>query len=377
MDFSFSEEQTLLRNSLQNYLRDSYDFETRRKVVEKSEGFRRDVWKQFAELGLLALPFGEKYDGLDGSTAIEMMIVMEEMGRHLVTEPFFPCVVLAGSALRHAATDAQKDALIPSLTSGESCYAFAWTEPQSRFDIFNVETTAKKKGKGYVINGRKAAVPGGGVADQCIFTARLSGKARDRETLGLFVASAGVKGFDVADYTAVDGSRGAEITFDNLELSQDALLGDPAKTASVLETLEAEAISALSSEATGCMLALHDATMEYSKTRKQFGQPIGKFQVLQHRIVDMFIACQEAISMTYMIALMLDAEPKARAKAASAAKAQIGKSGRFVGQQAVQIHGGMGMSEELNVGHYFKRLTIIDALFGNTDHHLKRYVDSF
>ena len=375
MDFSFSEEQTLLKNALQNYLRDAYDFETRRKAVQTSEGFREEVWKQFAELGILALPFGEKHQGLD-SAHVETMIVMEEMGRHLVTEPYVPSVILAGSVLRHAASEAQKEALIPPLARGEERYALAWTEKQSRFDLFDVQTTAKKDGKEYKIQGHKAAVPGGGLADKIIFTARLSGDSRARDGLAFFVADKSAKGLEIADYPAVDGSRGAEIVFDTLTLPAESLLGDPSQTADILETLRAEAIAALSSEAAGCMLALHAATMEFAKTRKQFGQPIGKFQVLQHRMVDMLIHCQESVSMSYMATLTLNAPRAERDKAASAAKAQIGKSGRFVGQQAVQLHGGMGLSDELNIGHYLKRLTVIDALFGNMDYHLRRYADA-
>ncbi len=371
MDFSFSEEQTLLRNSVQGFLAGAYDFEARRKTIKSELGYRPEIWKKFAELGLLALPFEEKYGGLGKNAAVETMIVMEEFGRALVVEPYLASVVLAGGLLRQAANPQQKDALIPPLAKGEAVWAFGFAEPNSRFDLAWVETTAKKSGGNYVISGQKAAVAAAPWADKLLFTARSSGKPGEPEGLSLFAADAKAKGIEMRDYPSVDGGRAAEVVLDGLELPPEALIGPEGGALPLVQQAADHTIAALCAEAVGCIKALNSATTEYCKTRKQFGVPISSFQVLQHRMVDMFIAGEEAVSMTYMLTLQLGTEE--RAKAAAAAKAKIGQAGRFVGQQAVQLHGGMGTTEELNVGHHLKRLTVIDAMFGNTDYHLRRY----
>ncbi len=375
MDFSFTEEQTLLRNTVQSLLQDKYDFETRRKVSKTAEGWRPEMWAQFAELGLLAAPFSEEMGGLGGG-AIETMIVMEEFGRHLVVEPYVETVVIAGGFLREGGTPAQQEAHIPGIVGGETVWAFAYAEPQGRYNLADLKTTAKKDGSGYTINGYKAVVIGAPWAQKLVVTARTSGGQRDRDGVSVFIVDKSAAGVSTRDYPTVDGRRASEITFENVKVEADALIGTEGKGLPLVEKITDQAIAALSAEATGCMKELNTATVEYCKTRKQFGVPIGKFQVLQHRMVDMFMAYEQSVSMTYMVNLKLDEDDAERTKAAAGAKVQIGKAGRFVGQQAVQLHGGMGMTDELNVGHYFKRLTMIDTQFGNIDYQLKRYSEA-
>jgi pimeloyl-CoA dehydrogenase small subunit len=372
MDFSFSEEQTLLRNTVQSFLQDKYDFDTRRKIVASDEGFRRDYWQQFAELGLLAAPFSEEMGGLGGG-AIDTMIIMEEFGRHLVVEPFLETVVLAGGFLREGGSPAQQEKLIPGIIGGEDIWTFAYAEPQGRYNLADLKTTAKKDGDGFVLNGYKCVVLAAPWADKLVVTARTSGGQRDRDGVTVFIVDKGADGVSTRDYPTVDGRRASEITLENVKLGADAVIGEVDKGLPLVEKVTDQAIAALSAEAIGGMKELNEATVEYCKTRKQFGVPIGKFQVLQHRMVDMFMAYEQSVSMTYMVNLKVEEEEAERKKAASGAKVQIGKAGRFVGQQAVQLHGGMGMTDELSVGHYFKRLTMIDTQFGNVDHHLKRY----
>ncbi len=375
MDFSFTEEQTLLRNTVQSLLSDKYDFDTRRKVAKSADGWRPEIWAQFAELGLLAAPFSEEMGGLGGG-AIETMIVMEEFGRHLVIEPYLETVVIAGGFLREGGSAAQQEAHIPGIVGGETVWAFAYAEPQGRYNLADLTTTAKKDGSGYVINGYKAVVLGAPWAQKLIVTARTSGGQRDRDGVSVFIVDKSAAGVSTRDYPTVDGRRASEITFENVKVDADALIGAEGKGLPLVEKITDQAIAALSAEAIGCMKELNTATVEYCKTRKQFGVPIGKFQVLQHRMVDMFMAYEQSVSMTYMVNLKLDEGDAERTKAAAGAKVQIGKAGRFVGQQAVQLHGGMGMTDELNVGHYFKRLTMIDTQFGNIDYQLKRYSEA-
>lgn len=372
MDFAFTEEQTLLRNTVQRFIEDNYDFDTRSKIVASEAGWRPDYWQQLAELGVLAVPFDEEHGGL-GYGPIETMVIMEEMGRGLVVEPYLPTVIIGGGFLRHGGSDAQKNELIPAIASGELKLAFAYAEPQGRYNLADLTTTAKADGDGFVLNGYKAVVIGGPMADKLIVTARTSGGQRDADGVSVFIVDAGADGVGRRDYPTVDGLRASEVTFENVKLGADAVIGEVGKALPLIERVVDEAIAALAAEAMGAMKVLNDATVEYCKTRKQFGVPIGSFQVLQHRMVDMFMEHEQSVSMTYMVNLKLNEDEVERKKAASAVKVQIGKSGRYVGQNAVQLHGGMGMTDELNVGHYFKRLTMIDSMFGNVDHHLKRY----
>jgi pimeloyl-CoA dehydrogenase small subunit len=372
VDFSFTEEQTLLRNMVQSFVQDNYDFDSRMKIVRSEEGMSREIWGQFAELGLLAAPFSEEMGGLDGGP-IETMVIMEELGRGLVVEPYLPTIVLCGGILSRHASDAQKEAHLPGIIGGEDVWALAYAEPQSRFNPADVLTSAKADGDGYVLNGTKAVVAAAPWASRLIVSARISGDQRDSDGIGLFIVEKSASGVSTQDYPTVDGNRASEVTLENVTVGADALIGGAGNGLALLDEALDYGIGAVCAEAIGHMKCLNDATVEYCKTRKQFGVPIGSFQVLQHRMVDMFMEYEQSVSMTYMVNMKLTESEAERKKAAAGAKVQIGKSGRFVGQEAVQLHGGMGMTEELNVGHYFKRLTVIDTQFGNVDHHLKRF----
>ena len=372
MDFSFSEEQTLLRNSVQKYLADNYKFEDFKKISRTEPGYSVKAWKQFAELGLMAAPLPEAYGGLGGGP-VDVMVVMEEFGRALVVEPYVSTVVVGGGFFGHGGTEAQKEEWLNKIATGETIIAFAFAEPKGRYNYADLTTTAKKNGGNYILNGQKAVVLGGPWADTLIVTARTAGGQRDARGVSVFAVDKKSKGVVTRDYPTVDGLHASEITFENVEIPAAGLIGTADDGLKLIEQVTDEAIAAHASEAVGAMKVLVDTTVEYSKTRKQFGVPIGKFQALAHRMVDMFTSSEQSASITYMVTLKLGDGEVERAKAASAAKVQIGKAGRFIGQGAVQIHGGIGMTDELNVGHYFKRLTLLDTLYGNVDHHLKRY----
>jgi pimeloyl-CoA dehydrogenase small subunit len=374
MDFSFTSEQDMLRDTVAKLVAQQYDFDTRRKVAKSDAGWRPEMWAQFAELGLLGASFTEAEGGF-GNGPIEAMIISEEFGKGLVIEPYLQTVVIGGNFLRHGGTDAQKEELIPSLIGGETIFAFAYSEPKSRFDLHDVSTTAKKDGAGYVLNGHKAVVLGAPFATHLIVTARTSGGQRDAGGISVFIVPKGAKGVTTRDYPTVDGLRASEVYFENVAVGADALVGQADNGLALTEKVVDNAIAALCAEAVGCFKVLNEATISYAKQRKQFGQPIANFQVLQHRMVDMFMAAEQAASMTFMVTLKLDEADKARKMAASAAKVQIGKAGKLISQDAVQIHGGMGMTDELNVGHFFKRVTMIESQFGNTDWHLRRYTE--
>lgn len=374
MDFSFTSEQDMLRDTVAKLVAQQYDFDTRRKVAKSDAGWRPDMWSQFAELGLLGASFTEAEGGF-GNGPIEAMIISEEFGKGLVIEPYLQTVVIGGNFLRHGGSDAQKEELIAGIIGGETRFAFAYSEPKSRYDLHDVSTTAKKDGAGYVLNGHKAVVIGAPFATHLIVTARTSGGQRDTGGVSVFIVPKGAKGMTTRDYPTVDGLRASEVYFENVSVGADAVIGKVDGGLPLVEKVVDNAIAALCAEAVGCFKVLNEATISYAKQRKQFGQPIANFQVLQHRMVDMFMAAEQAASMTYMVTLKLDEADKARKMAASAAKVQIGKAGKLISQDAVQIHGGMGMTDELNVGHFFKRVTMIESQFGNTDWHLRRYTE--
>jgi pimeloyl-CoA dehydrogenase small subunit len=373
MDFSFSEEQTLLQDSIARFIQNDYPFDKRQKLIRDELGYSSRNWQTFAELGWLGVPFPES-DGGFGGGAVESMIMLEQFGKGLVVEPFLPTVVLVGGALKIAGSQAQKAQYLAGIIDGSVQGALAFAEPQGRFNLADLTTTARRDGDGWILNGYKAVVLNGPSADVLVVSARSGGGQRDADGVSLFIVPAGSAGISRRDYPTVDGLRAAEITLDNVRLGGDAVLGEEGKGLAVLEQVVDEGILAVGAEAVGAMEVLYKATVEYCKTREQFGQPIGKFQVLQHRMVDMFMEHEQAKSLMYMAAMRIDEGygPEAR-KAVSAFKVQVGKSGRFVGQNAIQLHGGMGMTDELSVGHYFKRLTTIDTLFGNVDFHLKRF----
>jgi pimeloyl-CoA dehydrogenase small subunit len=372
MDFSYSEEQELLRNSVARFLADNYRFETFRAVSRDEPGGRRTCWKQFAELGLLGAALPETHGGLGGGP-VETAIVTEAFGRALVIEPYVPTVVIAGGFLRERGSEAQKQEWLLKIAAGDAVFAFAFAEPQGRYNLADLVTTAKKRGAGFVLNGQKSVVIGAPFADALMVTARTGGGQRDEKGVGVFLVDKRAKGLTTRDYPTMDGLRASEITFENVELPTEAAVGSPNDGLAPLEQIVDEATAAHCAEALGAMRVMHESTVEYAKTRKQFGAAIGKFQVLQHRMVDMFIQVEQSASIVLMATLKLGEAPRKRKKAVSAAKVQIGKAGRFLGQNAIQIHGGIGMTDELALGHYFKRVTMLDALYGNLDHHLKRY----
>lgn len=372
MDFDLSEEQRLLKDSVDGLLNDSYDFEQRKKYGAEKGGWSKAVWGKLAEQGLLGLPFAEA-DGGFGAGAVETMIVMQAFGRALVLEPYLPTVVIAGGFLRHGGSAAQKAAHIPGIIDGSKTFAFAQLEKNSRYDLSDVSTTAKKKGDGWIIDGEKFVVLNGEAADTLVVTARTKGGQTERDGIGVFLVPRTAKGVTVKGYPTQDGMRAADITFTGVEVGADAALGDPANGLPLIERVVDEARTALCAEAVGAMDESLKITVEYIKTRKQFGVPIGSFQALQHRAADMFVFTEQARSMAMLATMASDFnDAKERAASVAAAKVQVGKSSKFVGQQSIQLHGGIGMTMEASIGHYFKRLSIIESTFGDTDYHLRR-----
>ncbi|MGJ5205862.1 pimeloyl-CoA dehydrogenase small subunit [Bradyrhizobium sp. HKCCYLR20261] len=372
MDFDLTEEQRLLKDSIDGLLADAYDFDKRKLYMKEKGGWSQAIWSKLAEQGLLGLPFSEE-DGGFGAGGVETMIVMEAMGRALVLEPYLATVVLSGGFLRHAGSAAQKAAHLPGIIDGSKTFAFAQLEKQSRYDLFDVATSAKKKGDGYVIDGEKFVVLNGENADALIVTARTSGGQRDKSGIGVFIVPADAKGVTRKGYPTQDGLYAADVTFTGVEVGADAAIGDPANALPLIERVVDEARIALCAEAVGLMDESLKTTVEYIKTRKQFGVAIGSFQSLQHRASDMFVALEQARSMSMFATMAADFDDaKERATSIAAAKVQIGKSGKFVGQQSIQLHGGIGMTMEAKIGHYFKRLSMIELTFGDTDYHMRR-----
>lgn len=374
MDFNYTEEQGMLRDTVASYLRDNYEFEARRAAVKSEAGWRPQVWKAFAEeLGILGASFSEAHGGLGGG-AIENMIVMEEIGKALVVEPYLPTVVIGGGFLKHSDYAGAAE-VIGKIVSGDAIIAFAYAEPQGRYTWSDLKTTARKDGAGYVLNGHKAVVIGAPQATHLIVTARTGGGQRERDGVSVFLVDKNASGVVTRDYPTVDGRRASEVYFENVSVGADALIGSEGAAMPLVEKVLDEAVAAVCSEAVGCMRQLHAGTLDYAKQRKQFGVAIASFQVLQHRMVDMFINLEQSVSMTLMATIKLDESDEERMKAVSAAKVQIGRACKFTGQSAIQIHGGMGMTDELAIGHYFKRATMIEGEFGSVDHHLRRYED--
>ncbi len=367
MDFDLSEEQRLLKDSIDRLIADRYQFEQRKKYLAEPDGWSRDAWAQYAELGLLGLPFDETHGGFGGGP-VETMIVMEAFGRGLVLEPYFATVVLGGGLIRRAGSAAQQTELISLITQGKLKLAFAHVERQSRWNLADVATTASPDGGSWVLNGAKGVVLHGDCADRILVTARVSGGRQDRDGIGLFLVEAAAPGVTRRGYPTQDGLRAAEISLDGAPATA---IGAPGDALPVIGQVVDEAIAALAAEAVGVMAAMQETTLDYLKTRQQFGRAIGQFQALQHRAVDMLTAVEQARSMALFAAVMAgDADATERRRAIAAAKVQIGRSGRHVGQEAIQLHGGIGMTMEYKVGHYFKRMTMIDQMFGDADQHL-------
>ena len=368
MDFDLTEEQRLLKDSVDRLVADQYGFEQRKKYALDPAGYSAPMWDQLTELGLLGLPFDETLGGFGGG-AVETAIVMEAFGRGLVLEPFFSTVILGGGLLRRAAPAAVLGALAPRVAAGKLKLAFAHVERHSRYDLADVSTTARKDSGGFILDGAKSVVIHGDSADRIFVTARIAGERRARDGIGLFLVDPATPGISRRGYPTQDGQRAAELSFTGVRVTGDDLMSDNALPR--IEHVVDEAIAALCAEAVGAMQSMHELTLEYLKTRKQFGRPIGSFQVLQHSSVDMLVAVEQARSMALFAAVMADEQdPIERRRAISAAKVQIGRSGRHVGQEAIQLHGGIGMTAEYAVGHYFKRVTMIEQLFGDADTHL-------
>lgn len=369
MDFDLSEEQRLLKDSVDRLIADKYDFEQRKAYAKGEHGFSPAIWGQFTELGLLAIPFAEEHGGFGGGP-VDLMLVMEALGRGLALEPYLATVVLAGGAIRHAGTDDQKADLLPKIAGGEAKLAFAHHERAARYELAHVSTKATKDGDGYRIKGEKSLVLNGDAADMLVVSARVSGGDRDRDGIGLFLVDGKADGVTRRSFTTQDGLHAAEISFAN---AKAVALGEPGKAIEAIDRVVDEATAALCAESVGAMSEMHALTVEYLKTRKQFGVTIGSFQALQHKAVDMFVALELARSITLYATMMAGSEDAAeRRRAMSAAKVQVGKSARLVGQHAIQLHGGVGMTMEFKVGHYFKRTTMIDLMYGDVDYHLAK-----
>jgi pimeloyl-CoA dehydrogenase small subunit len=374
MDFDLTEEQRLLQDSVARLLGDRYGFEQRKGYMKSPDGWSREIWGQFAELGLLGLPFGEDEGGFGGGP-VETLLVAEQIGRFITLEPWMSTVVIGGGFLRHGASQELRNELVPQVASGEMLLAFAQVERQSRYDLFDVATTAKKDGSGWVINGRKGYVVHGDSADRLIVTARVAGAQRDLKGIGVFLVDAKDPGVQRRGYRTVDGQRAAEVELSNARAL--AVLGNPEDGLPLVDQVVDESIAALAGEAVGAMQAAHDMTIDYMKTRQQFGRPIGSFQALQHRAADMLVALEQARSMSYFAAISSEERnPTERRKSMAAVKVQIGRSARFVGQQSIQLHGGIAMTIEYACGHYFKRLTVNDAMFGDADHYVRYLSDT-
>ena len=370
MDFNYTEEQLALQDTLRRFIARDYAFEHRRALAKSADGFDRAAWKTFADFGILALPFPEDFGGLNGN-AVDTMLVMEMLGRGLALEPYVSAVVLCGGMIRDAGSQAQKEALLPAIAGGEMMLALAHHEAGGRYALDRVATTATARGNGWQLDGAKAVVLGAPSADKFLVS------ARDGQGLSLFLVDAGAPGLTLRGYPTQDGARAADIKMAGVQVGPDALVGAAGDALASIERGIDYANAALCAEAVGIMSALNEITLEYLKTRKQFGQPIGKFQALQHRMADMVIATEQARSMATLAAVRADsADAAERSRAVAAAKAYVTQSARLVGQQAVQLHGGMGVVDELNVGHYFKRLTMIGLTFGDADYHLGKFSDT-
>ena len=375
MDFELSAEQQLVGDNVARLMRDRYGFEARKAHQASPQGFSEALWREYADMGLLGAPFSEE-DGGYGGGAVETMIVMQEFGKALALEPYLQTVVLCGALIKHGADAEKRAELIGKIASGDLRLSFAHAERQSGFDLHDVATSARKDGGAFVLNGEKGLVGQGDSADKLIVSARVAGERRDRNGVGLFLVDANAPGVTRRGYPTQDGQRAAEISLADVRVEPQDALGAPGAAMPIIERAVGEAIAALSAEAVGAMSEALAMTVEYMKTRKQFGVAIGSFQALQHRASDMVVALEQARSMMYLATMSAsEEEPGERAKAISAAKAQIGRSAKFIGQQAVQMHGGIAMTHEYKAGHLFKRLTMIDAAFGDADLHLRKLAD--
>ena len=373
MDFSVNEEQAMLAESVARFIDNDYDFDTRQKIAGADAPFSREMWRTFAELGWTAVPFDDADGGLGGGP-VELTLMMEQFGRGLVVEPFLPTVILAGGVLRRAANRMQKDGWLSALIGGELQAALAFAEPQGRFNLVDIATSAKSVNGRYRLSGRKSFVLNGGEAELLIVPARTAGGQRDRNGITLFAVAGDAEGVVRRPYPTVDAHSAAEVVLTDVEVPADAVLGEVGAGFDILEATVDEATLAVCAEAVGILRTMHDKTVDYSRNRVQFGMPVGSFQALQHRMVDTLMACEQLRSLLLWATMVAANGGSGAAKAISALKFQVGNSGRLIAQEAVQIHGGMGVTWELDIAHFFKRFTAIETLFGNSDYHLDRYI---
>jgi alkylation response protein AidB-like acyl-CoA dehydrogenase len=372
MNFDLNSEQQLLKDSVERFVADNYSLEARIKTTDAEPGFSKAHWKSFADLGWLALPFAEA-DGGFGGGPIETMLLMEAFGKGLVVEPYLASIVLGGGALRRGASKAVKDAILPGVVDGTRQLAFGYAEEQARFDLEDVITAARAEGNGFVLNGTKSVVQNAATADYIVISARTSGGQVDRNGISLFLIDAKADGVERDNYPTVDGLRASEVKLTNVRVDRDRLIGEVGNGFAILEAVANDAILALSAEAVGAMEVLYKDTVEYTTQRQQFGHALSEFQVLQHRMVEMFMEYEQCKSLLFRATLEAAQGTHTAQRTIHALKHLVGKAGTFIGENAVQLHGGMGMTEELRIGHYFKRLLVIDAQFGNSDHHLQKF----
>ncbi len=371
MEFSFTDVQAMLQESIDKFIANEYDFERRQQYAASDLGYSPDVWAMFAELGWTAVPFAEDDGGFDGGP-VEIMVMMQQFGRGLLVEPFLANIVLAGGVLRRAATAEQKERWLHPIMAGELQATLAVAEPQSRYDLANVATTAAQDGDGFVLDGRKGVVLNGGTAELLVIPARTSGDTVDATGITLFAVEGSAAGLTRKDYPTVDGLRAAEIHLNQVRVDADAVLGEIDGGFDVFQAVVAEATLAVCAEAVGIIQVMTEKTVEYTKSREQFGVPISSFQSLQHRMVDMLTACEQSYSLLLWACLANADGTEDAQRSISAIKYQVGTAAKKVGQEAVQLHGGMGVTWDLDIAHYFKRLTAIGQLFGNADWHLDR-----
>lgn len=376
MDFTFTDEQVMLRDAVAGFLAARYDLEKSRSAVKTGPGWQPEIWRGLAELDVLGLTLPEETGG-SGGGPVESMIIAEELGRALVVEPYVDTVVVGGGLLRRSGGE-QAQALLTKIAEGNARIAFAALEAGSGEVRHDVSVTARRDGDSWVLDGTKIVVTSAPIATHLIISARTAGERRDRDGISLFLvefdASAPPAGVEVHRYRTIDDRVAADLTFADFRLPTGALLGTEGQAWPIIDATVDDAIAAVASEAVGLMRKVLDDTVEYTKQRQQFGVPISSFQALQHRMVDMLIELEQSIAAAYLAAYALQAEPAERARAISAAKVTIGRATRLLGQESVQLHGAMGMTEELAIGHYFKRLTAIEYEFGNSSDHLARYI---
>jgi alkylation response protein AidB-like acyl-CoA dehydrogenase len=374
VDFTLSEEQVLAQDRVARFVADNCDVTRHRELANSTTGFDPAAWQQFADLGWLAVPFSEEQGGI-GGTATDIMVFCEALGRGLVREPFLHTVVTCGAFLRHGGSAEQQGLYIPAIIDGSKQWAFACAEPGSGYNPAAVACRAEQTGEGWHLTGEKIAVMNGHCADYLVVTARTGGAQRDRAGVTVFVVATALAGVSVEPFTAVDGSRAATVRLDKVQITPDCILGTAGAGLGLVDTVMDDTAIAAGGEALGAMQALLDATVEYTRTREQFGQPIGKFQALQHRMADMYLKLEETRSLLYHAAIRMSEGSAEAAQACAALRVKLAEAGKFISQQAVQLHGGIGMSDELDVGHHFKRLLLLSKLYGDEDYYLQRYME--